>query len=161
MAGSNWRVDSFSASMPGGAVQGGGGGSYATDVIQCRDPLDAKRSAAGFAPGASYPDGYLGNITDRQNDKVFNAVKGKLSSKSYARRASRSGWSAGVGSLVRTRGRAIFEGPLVANLSLQLKDLAALAGQVQGLARCDALPALSPAGIGSQLGCGRLGALIG
>jgi hypothetical protein len=92
-----------------------GEGPTSLTSSQYRDPLDAKRSAAGFAPGASYPDGYLGNITDRQNDKVFNAVKEKLSSKSYARAGESLGWSASVGSLVRTCGRAIFEGPLVAN----------------------------------------------
>jgi hypothetical protein len=38
-----------------------------------------------FAPGASYPDGYLGTITDRQQDKLLGAVQKSMSSKSYDR----------------------------------------------------------------------------
>lgn len=84
MTGSNWWVDSFPASVPGGSVYGGGG--YGTaDMLTARDRLDAKRMAAGFAPGASYPDGYLGNITDRQEDRMLGAVQTKLTSKSYQR----------------------------------------------------------------------------
>jgi hypothetical protein len=77
MSGNNWWVASFPASMPGGTTTGGGGG-YSTDVVSYRDPLDAKRVAAGFAPGASYPDGYLGSMSaDRQEPK--------LNDKSYVR----------------------------------------------------------------------------
>jgi hypothetical protein len=81
---SNFWVDSFPASVPGGSVYGGGG--YGTaDMLTARDRLDAQRMAAGFAPGASYPDGYLGNITDRQEDRMLGAVQTKLTSKSYQR----------------------------------------------------------------------------
>lgn len=85
MPGSNWWVDSFPASVPGGTVYGGGGGYGTTDALTARDPLDAKRMAAGFAPGASWPDGYLGNITDRREDRVLGAVQAKLTAKSYQR----------------------------------------------------------------------------
>lgn len=68
MTGANWWVDAFPASVPGSAVYGGGGGG--ADMLTARDPLDARRMAAGFAPGASYPDGYLGNYTDRNADKL-------------------------------------------------------------------------------------------
>lgn len=68
--GQNFWVSSFPATMPGGTVYGGGGG-YGTDSLTARDPLDAKRIAAGFAPGASYPDGYLSTSrTDRQEGKL-------------------------------------------------------------------------------------------
>lgn len=67
MTGANWWVDAFPASVPGGAAYGGGGGA---DMLTARDPLDARRMAEGFAPGASYPDGYLGSITDRREDKL-------------------------------------------------------------------------------------------
>lgn len=82
MAGSNWWVDSFPAAVPGGAVVGGGGNA---EVISPRSPLDAARMASQFAPGASYPDGYLGTITDRQQDKLFTNVTGKLTDRSYQR----------------------------------------------------------------------------
>ena len=41
--------------------------------------------AQGFAPGAAYPDGYLGTITDRQQDKLLGAVQSRLTSRSYQR----------------------------------------------------------------------------
>ena len=74
------------ANFPGGVGQpaapayGGGG----TDMLAARDPLDAKRQAAGFAPGASYPDGYLGNVGGRQNDKMA-VLQTRLTSTSYQR----------------------------------------------------------------------------
>jgi len=83
MSGSNWWVDSGGFNnLPGNAVTGGGG---STDVVTPRDPLDAARMAQGLAPGASYPDGYLGTITDRQQDKLFGAVQARLTERSYQR----------------------------------------------------------------------------
>lgn len=79
---SNWWVDSFPASVPGGTTVGGGG--YGADMLTARTPLDAARMAAGFAPGASYPDGYLGSITDRQSDKLA-LMQTRLTGKSYQR----------------------------------------------------------------------------
>lgn len=85
MTGSNFWVNSFPAAMPGGTAYGGGGGYGSTDALTARNPLDAQRMAAGFAPGASYPDGYLGSIIDRQEDKMLGALQTKLTSKSYQR----------------------------------------------------------------------------
>lgn len=74
------------ANFPGGVGQpsapayGGGG----TDMLSARNPLDAKRQAAGFAPGASYPDGYLGNVGGRQNDKMA-VLQNRLTPTSYQR----------------------------------------------------------------------------
>lgn len=84
--GANWWVNSFPASVPGSPVYGGGGGGYGTtDAITYRNPLDGKRMAAGFAPGASYPYGYLGNITDRQEDKMLAVLQTRLTPNSYQR----------------------------------------------------------------------------
>ena len=80
---SNFWLNSFPTTMPGGTVYGGGGG-YGTDMLTARDPLDAKRMAAGFAPGASYPSGYLGNVTDRQDDKMA-ILQTRLTPNSYQR----------------------------------------------------------------------------
>lgn len=73
---SNFWVNAFPASVPGAPAYGGGGGMYnATDALVARDPLDGKRMAAGFAPGASYPDGYLGSQPgNRQSDKIMGAI---------------------------------------------------------------------------------------
>ena len=79
---SNWWVDSFPAALPGSTVPGQGG--YGTDALTARDGLDAKRMAAGFAPGASYPDGYLGSITDRREDRVLGALQHQ-NNRSYQR----------------------------------------------------------------------------
>lgn len=54
-------------------------------MLTARDGLDAKRLAAGFAPGASYPDGYLGVITDRQEDKTMAVLQTRLTPTSYQR----------------------------------------------------------------------------
>jgi hypothetical protein len=84
VSGNNWWVNSFPANLPGGVAQGGQGG-YGTDGIQYRNGLDAKRVANGFAPGASWPDGYLGNISgDRQADKLA-INQPRLNDKSYVR----------------------------------------------------------------------------
>lgn len=83
MPGSNWWVDTGGLGIaPGEAVVGGGGDA---SVISPRSPLDAARMANGFAPGASYPDGYLGTITDRQQDKLLGAVQGRMTDRSYQR----------------------------------------------------------------------------
>ena len=80
---SNWWVDSFPAAFPGGTAVGAGG--YGTDALTARDPLDAKRMAAGFAPGASYPDGYLGSIPgDRFQDRMLGTLQHQ-NSRSYVR----------------------------------------------------------------------------
>lgn len=83
MSGNNWWVDAGSYNgMPGGTAVGGGGD---TSVVMPRDPLDAKRMANGLAPGASYPDGYLGTITDRREDRLLGAVQSRLTDRSYQR----------------------------------------------------------------------------
>jgi hypothetical protein len=82
--GANWYVNNYPGGVgnPSAPAYGAGGG---TDMLAARSPLDAKRQAAGFAPGASYPDGYLGNITDRQSDKMQAALGSRLTSTSYQR----------------------------------------------------------------------------
>lgn len=61
----------------------GGGGQ----PIRFKDPLDARRSAisAGRVPYAEYPDGYLGTIRSRREDRLMTSVKGRLTQRSYQR----------------------------------------------------------------------------
>lgn len=83
MPGTDWWVSAGQfQGMPGGTTVGGGGDS---SVITPRDPMDGKRMAQGFAPGASYPDGYLGTITNRQQDKLLGAVQSRLTDRAYQR----------------------------------------------------------------------------
>ena len=80
---SNWWVDTGGfQTAPGNAVVGGGGD---TSVVTPRDPLDAARMAQGLAPGGAYPDGYLGTITDRREDRLMGAIQSRLTERSYQR----------------------------------------------------------------------------
>lgn len=87
---SNWWVPQSQGAtgptFPGGATIGGGGFSQQTSgAVQYRTPLDAQRAAKGSVPHAEYPDGYLGTIVDRQEDKLLEAVQEKLTERSYQR----------------------------------------------------------------------------
>lgn len=81
--GSNWWVAQNPFNGASGGATYGGGGSYGTDGITFRDSLDARRSIAGRE--SQYPDGYLGTITDRHQDKLMQAVKDNLNKRSYQR----------------------------------------------------------------------------
>lgn len=70
-------------SQPGSPVQGGGGSALA---ISFRDPIDAARSMQGVrAPQAEYPDGYLGTINSRREDRMLNSLKKNLNQRAYQR----------------------------------------------------------------------------
>lgn len=69
--------------QPGAPVHAGGGGR---DLAGYRDLLDARRSAATpRAPGAEYPDGYLGTVNSRREDRLLNAVQSRLTARNYQR----------------------------------------------------------------------------
>jgi len=77
----------FGISMPGAPVQGGGGaGPGAAQVLRFRDPVDAARTMMGQrVPSAEYPDGYLGTINSRREDKLLNRLKKNLNDRAYQR----------------------------------------------------------------------------
>jgi hypothetical protein len=84
MPGPNWQlITQPGATFPGGAGVAGGGGY--TGAVQFHDPLDRKRSMQGRTPEAEYPDGYLGTIIDRQQDKLLAKVQERLTDRSYQR----------------------------------------------------------------------------
>ncbi|MEV4454416.1 hypothetical protein [Microbispora sp. NPDC049633] len=67
--------------QPGATTVGGGGGATGF-----RDFKDAQRSGrVPSIPSAQYPDGYLGTIRSRREDRVLDAIKGKLNDRSYQR----------------------------------------------------------------------------
>lgn len=76
-----WQNTSPADNSPGGTTVGGGG--YGTQAITYRNPLDARRSMAGQE--SAYPDGYLGTITDRHQDRLLDKVKERLTDRSYQR----------------------------------------------------------------------------
>ena len=85
MANNIMSLPDMGRGQPGSPVQQGGGGR--TDLVGYRSILDARRSmgSAPFTPDAAYPDGYLGNITSRGQDKLLNKVKNRLNQRSYQR----------------------------------------------------------------------------
>lgn len=74
----NWQ------SLGGGGLngynnQGGYGGPVA------RGDLDAIRIGTGRVPQAEYPDGYLGTIRSRRDDRLLDSIKNRVNQKSYQR----------------------------------------------------------------------------
>lgn len=65
----------------GSATVGGGGG---LPLVGFRSVLDARISmATGKTPEAQYPDGYLGSVIDRREDKLLQTVRNNA--RSYTR----------------------------------------------------------------------------
>lgn len=75
----------YQVQQPGSIVRANGGGGH--QALTYRSPLDARRSAGGAprVPQAEYPDGYLGNITDRRQDRLLKNVQNRLTQRSYQR----------------------------------------------------------------------------
>jgi hypothetical protein len=74
----NWQ------SLGGGGLngynnQGGYGGPVA------RGDLDAIRIGTGRVPQAEYPDGYLGTIRSRRDDRLLDSIKNRVNQKAYQR----------------------------------------------------------------------------
>lgn len=59
--------------------QGGFGGPVA------RGDLDAIRIGTGRVPQAEYPDGYLGTIRSRRDDRLLDSIKSRVNQKAYQR----------------------------------------------------------------------------
>ena len=59
--------------------QGGQGVSVA------RSDLDAIRIGTGRVPSAEYPDGYLGTIRSRRDDRLLDSIKSRVGQKAYQR----------------------------------------------------------------------------
>ena len=59
--------------------QGGAGTPVA------RDEMDASRIGVGRIPSAEYPDGYLGTIRSRRDDRLLDSIKSRVNQKAYQR----------------------------------------------------------------------------
>lgn len=64
----------------GGMYPQGGGG-----VPVARDALDEQRMGLPRTPQAEYPDGYLGTIRSRRDDRLLDALKSRVGQKQYQR----------------------------------------------------------------------------
>jgi hypothetical protein len=58
-------------------------GGYGVPVA--RSDLDAIRIGTGRVPSAEYPDGYLGTIRSRRDDKLLDSIKNNVNKKAYQR----------------------------------------------------------------------------
>lgn len=72
----------YGISQPGSITYGGGGG---IPTPHFRDLSDERRSMYRRTPEAEYPDGYLGTINSRRNDRLLDALKGRVNERSYQR----------------------------------------------------------------------------
>lgn len=73
----------YNIPMPGATSVYGQGGGYL--ISGARSISDAKRQMqAGFVPTAQYPEGYLGTINSRREDRVIGAVN-RATQKSFQR----------------------------------------------------------------------------
>jgi hypothetical protein len=50
-----------------------------------RGELDSIRMGTGRVPQAEYPDGYLGTIRSRRDDRLLDSIKNRVGQKSYQR----------------------------------------------------------------------------
>ena len=68
-----------------GGLYGGNIVGHGTALPQALSELDAARLGIGRTPQAEYPDGYLGTIRSRRDDKLLDATKSRVNQKSYQR----------------------------------------------------------------------------
>jgi len=82
-------VNNFSANQNWQSIGGNGfsgynnQGGYGGPVA--RGELDAIRIGTGRVPTAEYPDGYLGTIRSRRDDRLLDSIKNRVGQKSYQR----------------------------------------------------------------------------
>jgi hypothetical protein len=79
----NWQsLGGGFGNQPGQPTVFGGG----VQALTFRDALDARRAMqGGRIPSAEYPDGYLGTIQSRREDRLLNSLKNRLNQRSYQR----------------------------------------------------------------------------
>jgi hypothetical protein len=81
----------YGIGVPGSVVQNGGGGNTNEGGASgapnpfFHNRADAQRSMYRQTPQAEYPDGYLGTIVSRQNDRLLNAIKARTTLPNYQR----------------------------------------------------------------------------
>jgi hypothetical protein len=86
MAGAN---NNFSPSQNWQSLGGGGLNGYnnqgGAGTPVARDTMDSLRIGVGRVPSAEYPDGYLGTIRSRRDDRLLDSIKNRVNQKAYQR----------------------------------------------------------------------------
>ena len=72
-------------SLGAGGMYGGNFVGHGSAMPSALSELDFARMGIGKAPSAEYPDGYLGTIRSRRDDKVLDSVKSRVNQRSYQR----------------------------------------------------------------------------
>jgi hypothetical protein len=82
-------VNNFSPSQNWQSLGGGGFNGYnnqgGAGTPVARDTLDSLRIGVGRVPSAEYPDGYLGTIRSRRDDRLLDSIKSRVNQKAYQR----------------------------------------------------------------------------
>ena len=82
-------VNNFSPQQNWQSIGGNGFSGYnnmgGQGVPVARGELDAIRIGTGRVPSAEYPDGYLGTIRSRRDDRLLDSIKNRVGQKSYQR----------------------------------------------------------------------------
>ena len=68
-----------------GGLYGGNIVGHGTALPSALSELDHARLGIGRTPEAEYPDGYLGTIRSRRDDRLLDSTKSRVSQKSYQR----------------------------------------------------------------------------
>jgi hypothetical protein len=68
-----------------GGLYGGNIVGHGTALPNALSELDASRLGIGRTPEAEYPDGYLGTIRSRRDDRLLDSTKARVNQKSYQR----------------------------------------------------------------------------
>ena len=82
-------VNNFSPSQNWQSLGAGGFNGYnnqgGSGTPVARSDLDGIRIGTGRVPSAEYPDGYLGTIRSRRDDKILDSIKNRVNQKAYQR----------------------------------------------------------------------------
>jgi hypothetical protein len=82
-------VNNFSPSQNWQSLGTGGFNGYnnqgGSGTPVARSDLDGIRIGTGRVPSAEYPDGYLGTIRSRRDDRILDSIKNRVNQKSYQR----------------------------------------------------------------------------
>jgi hypothetical protein len=82
-------VNNYSASQNWQSLGGGGlygynnQGGAGTPIA--RSAIDESRMGVGRIPSAEYPDGYLGTMRSRRDDRLLDSIKNRVNQKAYQR----------------------------------------------------------------------------
>ena len=75
----NWSA------LGAGGLYGGNTMGSGSAMPVARSELEASRMGTGRVPQAEYPDGYLGSIRSRRDDRLLDSTKNRVNQRSYQR----------------------------------------------------------------------------